>query len=218
MATAIVYRANESLDANLLGLKDKADFFIRFEPQELSDDDYEMKRGIIIRLREVIGRDTLKKGEIDFFVDLTCAPGIQQAVMTDKRVSIISQDDGQLEAWVSVVAKEGKSVVVVRENLADHVEVDGVDPYKLDQRDREPGGWYHTKVLSIWESGLREKGAAYRIVSAREILGMVLEGLVVVCDHHCTNRNPEIRQNAGWRNAYRANPCKLVKMEDIPIL
>lgn len=233
MKTAIIYRANETIDANLLGLKDKVDFFFRFEPQELPRGTMYLQARITDLMKEVITTEAMgAETELRLFSDITCAPGIiafkswspLSGCGVKMNLSLISQETGPLQEYVSSIAEEGKLVIVVRENLADHVILDGIDPYSLPKQDRDLGGWYHAKVLSIWEEVLSRKGAECRIVLASdEIFDTSLEDCVVICDHHCCNNNLKIYQNVQgdedvWRNAYRASTSSIVKIEDIPIL
>lgn len=218
MKTAIVYRANKHLDANLLPLKEKVDFFIRLEPADLPKYEIELNPFVTSVLRREIV--DISKEDVRVFTDLTCARGAYELT---PNVDILSQEGGPLEAYIRQVIDEGRLVIVVRENLADHVQIDGVDPYSLGDEARKPGGWYHAKVLAIWENMLRARGASYKIVYVQDllrytedILGVVPRAAIVVCDHHCVNRHYKISAMEGWRNAYMSlPPGKFVRPEDI---
>lgn len=214
MKTAIVYRANPHLDANLLPLKEKVDFFVRLDPADFSSDEDARDEKVRQVLMTALGGE---ESSVVFFTDLTCARGVSRVACRDaKRINLISQEAGPLESHIGQIADEGKPVILVRENLADHVRIDEVDPYSLDDQDRKPGGWYHAKVLAIWERMLRARAVPYSVVSIRELDRNAIGNSVVVCDHHCANNHYALLKGMESRNAFLSLPSgKFVTPEDI---
>lgn len=213
MRTAIVYRANKHLDANLLPLKEKVEFLVRFEPTDLPAD----KDLLDEKVRQALTDTIADAVDVHVKSDLTCSMGAFRFVSRDEtRISIISQEDSPLEAHIRKIADEGMPVVLVRENLADHVQIDGVNLCNLDDQDLKPGGWYHAKVLAVWTTMLRTLGVEYLVVHASEIIDDVPRSAIVVCDHHYANNHVAVRRAVGWRNAFMSlPPGKFVKPEDL---
>ncbi|MEF3691967.1 MAG: hypothetical protein V3574_02855 [Candidatus Moraniibacteriota bacterium] len=111
-------------------------------------------------------------------------------------------------------------VVIVRDCLAHHCQLDGVDPYSLGN-DRD--GWYLEKVIETWTRILQEESVSVRIIS-KDISLTTLVSKIVVCDHHNAKLSDELEdlENSGvliLKSSYSANaPANLINPDDIPIL
>lgn len=141
-----------------------------------------------------------------------------------KNVIVIKQGDGVHEEYVQQIAKEAKNsnlqVAVIKDRLAHHCEINGIDPYKIGN-DRD--GWYLEKVLKIWINTFEKIGINLEVVSEDVNLKQLL-GKMVVCDHHNHQLSEKLHKlfkegKLVYKSAYHTGKfTEYTVLEDIPVL
>lgn len=209
MKTAIIYRSNEALDAKLSDLQEKVAFFKAF-PADFGEE------VISSSLESLLPELDVEQ----ILCDGTCYPYI--AVPEKVRVKIIKQQDGFHEDYIRSVAMEsirkGIDVILVPDRLADHCEVEGIDPYQISREERD--GWYLDKVFALWKQILTDKGVHYDVVGRDYVLEQC-SGKLVICDHH----NPVFRelqsrnekQELIWKNSFCSEVIHFKYVEHVAV-
>lgn len=231
MKTAIIYRSNPLLDTMLKPFEDKVSLFHAF-PSETSEAEIRslLSSGPLAErlyyVEEVIdflGVEILSTN-FNIFCDLTVFSSLQGN--SKGKAQIIRQTSKTPhEEYVKSVVQEASDknipLLVVKQNLADHCELEGIDPYQLKRQDTEDGGWYLDKVISIWEKVCAEESVQMILLSGQLETSNI--DRIIVCGHHNRNCSNLLELSKvgrlALRSAYSACPYeyKYVTTNDIPI-
>jgi len=227
MKTAIIYRSNENLDAALANLKDKVDLFHVFPAGTKKEEIRErLASGVLFEtlydsVRKAPSGRQIPRSSFQVICDMTCMDCFTYSL---SKFVIRQSSNNPHEDYILDIANEAKNtkldVVIIKDCLAHHCTLDGVNPYKIEIDDID--GWYLDKVLETWLSIFAKESVLVEVVS-KEVELEKLYGKMIICDHHNSQLANKLYNLAEegkltMKSAYLPVNGSFTDLSEIPIL